>query len=310
MHPKAIGLMFALAVAGSATQAAPALAGLAGEQTDRVRLALGTMPVGGGATPAIVVHGANGRYDRVATTSVALPLTLSADLVALGSSYKILKSNVVLKSEGAAASSSIDMLADQGPVQALSRAQVFTFELNPQGPVAQNAVSVCNGLDADERASGSAAVVSMDVAVRWQVTTGRFTFKWTNYDRVALTQEIVSNPDFYADQVTQDAEALIATTVRCEPLAQEIATPVVTPKVERHAALAAVAPANTTPTATPAAIVHQAAARADDDKPTCDGGMLRQISTGAQRYLCLCPGNTTRISTGDNGFMCEKRRGR
>ena len=76
MHPKAIGLMFALAVAGSATQAAPALAGLAGEQTDRVRLALGTMPVGGGATPAIVVHGANGRYDRVATTSVALPLTL------------------------------------------------------------------------------------------------------------------------------------------------------------------------------------------------------------------------------------------
>jgi hypothetical protein len=146
----------------------------------------------------------------------------------------------------------------------------------------------------------------MGIAVRWQVTTGRFTFKWTDYDRVAPSQEILRNPDFYAGQVTQDKEALVDTAVRCEPLEQEIATSVARPAPERHAALAA-APAVPAPISALPAPEHKTAVLPEDGKPSCDGGMVRQIATGAQSYICLCPGNTARISTGGNGFACEKR---
>jgi hypothetical protein len=297
MRLKIIRFVFFAAFAGPATLVAPAVAEPADTETPRLRLALGTTPGGDGAMPAIEVRGANGRYDRVASATVGLPLALSADFIATGSSFKILKSHLVLKSEGVGATSAVDLHADQGPVHALSRVDVFAFDLNPQGPVAQNAVALCNSLSGDPHSAGRQSIVSMGVAVRWQVTTGRFTFKWTDYDRVALSSEIVRNPDFYADQAMQDEEALIEVAVRCEPLGHEPAKIAMAQEPVHHAVMAE----------GPVAPVYTANLLPELDKPSCDGGMLRQVSSGAQNYVCLCPGNTTRIASGDNSFSCEKR---
>ena len=344
-----------------------------------------------GAAVELLVEGAAGRYDRLGTTKFTLPLSLSAEPGADASGYRIIKSEVFLDAAGSAtATNGVSTLTTSAPVKSISGRQDLGFDAAGQAAVSQNAIAACN------QATGGARTASIEVPVLWRVTTGRLNFKWTNYDRVAPTDDVVNNPDVYGDRDISEATTRVTATVLCQPLpaaatasvapvkAQPLvpvktelvdaavdqpavvaAAPVAAPAtahvpvtqdvasdtpmkldvvkkvtltsepIEAKAAPVAVSraapstePAITetvktqatpavAPTVAKAAVTKPAAATApiysaslpSKDRPACEGGMVRQIISD-QSYLCLCPGNTKRVSTGDNAYACRAAKDR
>lgn len=291
MRSFAFSLAFVTAVI-----ATPAIGG----QADGDRLVLLTSAQQA-SRAAIAVAGSNGRYDRVVQSELKAALALSAQPTMNDDGYKIVASRLFLKADGTGSASGVDTLGGVPFAAAQSVSGNYTLPLAVNGALAQNAIALCNAVPPSERAGKSGIKRTMALAIAWRVTTGRFSFKWTNYDRVAPSDEIQRNPDFYADQVTQDAETQIDADVTCQPLASAAVAekPAAANQVQRVVL-------------TPAPVVEkpqpvQTVSLTDAGKPRCDGGMMRQISSTAESYLCLCPGNTTRVEIGANAFACERR---
>ena len=293
-------------VIGLFAAALPATLGHAGESSGTVMTIKADQPREASKSPKIIVQGSAGRYDRIAASGFSLVLRLNGDVGADAAGDKIIASEVFLKTAGANRQAlSVNTGKDQIPSRTVAIDQTFDFDVEPQGPVAQNAIAMCNGLSSSERGTGKAVTLSMALPIVWRATTGRFNFKWTNYDRVAPSQDVYNNRDFYADQKTVDAETTVDATIACQPLAD--------------AKVAAVAPAQVKSELAPRTTQQQTVATpvsltseplAETGKPQCDGGMIREISSGQSNYLCLCPGNTERVETGANAFACEKKTNR
>ena len=173
-------LSFALLAAALPASATLAIAG----DTDVARLALSISKAKGGAQGGkvtagdIVVQGSSGIYDRVATNELRLSLTLGAELSAAGEGYKVIKSQLALKAEGAAgAMAPVDALGGPVPVASIATTDSFALGFAPQGGIAQNAIAVCNALSTADRSAKTSVTRAMSVAVDWRVTTGRFSFK-------------------------------------------------------------------------------------------------------------------------------------
>lgn len=292
----------ALSVTGLAC---PAFAGMSdGATATRLTLSLVATSAADTARPEITVAGRDGRYDRIETSSVRAALDLSAEPTDAGS-FKIVRSRLALTTDAAATEpDGVDTLSDAVPSASQAAHSVYNLPVSLDGPVAQRAIALCNAVPVAER-TNSTVRRAMLVTIAWQVTTGRFAFKWTNYDRVAPSDDILRNPDFYADQLTQTAELRVDVDVACTPMpAAAIASKPTAASPVRRVAL------TSTPIAQPAAptpVQEQKVSQADAGKPRCDGGLVRQISTAADSFLCLCPGNTSRVETGDNAFVCERR---
>ncbi|MEQ1715019.1 MAG: hypothetical protein ABL907_03375, partial [Hyphomicrobium sp.] len=138
---------------------------------------------------------AAGRWEVAPGTHIAVALDLDAAVRAGAENLRIIDSDLYLKQAGLAAG----MTGASGtgaPQRSMSLAGSYEFAVDPLGPVAQNAVSACS------RAANGTVVMSLPVV--WRVTTGRFNFRWIDYQAVAPSQEIASNPDFYADQAVEE----------------------------------------------------------------------------------------------------------
>ena len=269
----------------------------------------------------IVVSGRAGRFDRVSAVTLQIPLKLDATLGEGGSGRKIVGSDLFLKQSGAASGAPATDARDRVvPHAQLALQKTFDFNIDPLGPVVQNAIALCNG-------NGAAATVSMSLPIVWRVTTGRFNFKWVNYDRVGPSDDIVSNPEFYADRETHEIDIAATVPVRCDGNAAPVASASAgKPTLERTAAVQAALPAkktvdvsvqpvsNATPVSLKATEIDDIPAKAvtveaAQSRTVCDGGMLRQNGMAATG-VCLCPGNTRRVETGTNAFACERKVGR
>lgn len=337
-----------LAIALLAAGAGCALAASAQAHTlgqDRVQLAISqadTTPEQSAAQ--IVVQGPAGRYDRIVPAAVVLPLHLTVQFKPEASGFKVLKSELHFKTEGInPGAPAVDTLAGAPPVAAIDDARSHALTVSAQGPVAQNAVAACNGLATGEPTG--ARMLAMSLPVVWRVTTGKSTFKWTNYDHVAPSDEMINNRDFYGEHDVAEIEAPLNATVVCQPLegakvaaaaapqkagavtpepaVSPVSLPVSSPeplpltaklnsdrntetKVKPNAGAAQLTTA-ALPVLKPAVTpVSLAKPVSAPVRPQCDGGMVREVSTSDAGYVCLCPGNTERIATGSNAFACEK----
>ena len=257
----------------------------------------------------IIVSGRAGRFDRVAAATLHIPLKLDASLSEGGSGRKILGSELFLKQSGAAGTVATDAREETVPRAQIALDRTFSFTVDPVGPLAQDAIALCNG-------QGAAARVSMSLPIVWRVTTGRFNFKWVNYDQVGPSDEIVSNPEFYADRETQEIAIAASVAVNCEADGKIAAAPTVQIAVPAKKAVE-VSPqqvSNLQPIALNASDAEEIAAKplsvaATETRMVCEGGMVRSSGAAASE-ICLCPGNTRRIETGNNAFACERKVGR
>lgn len=299
MRTAAFQMAVAIVAASAAAAASPALAGTAESTAKRLTV---SMAARDSARPDIVVTGRDGKYDRIETSSLRASLDLSAQPTEASSAYKIVRSRLIVKADGMAANEGVDTLSRALPSPSFEANAAYDLPIAANRSTAQHAIALCNAVPSVDRSRSAPVRRAMPVAVAWHVTTGSFSFKWTNYDRVAPSDDILRNPDFYADQVTQSAETLIDADVVCQPLqAPAVAAKPAAGNPVRHVALTPVEEPKT-----PVA-VEQKVSQADTGKPRCDGGMVRQVSTAADNYLCLCPGNTVRIDLGANAFACERR---
>lgn len=298
-----------------------ALAGLPLQAAEMVRIEGSFNEAGTANAAPIIVSGRAGRFDRVAAATLHIPLKLDATLGEGGSGRKILGSELFLKQSGVTAGApATDARDGTVPRAQLALERAFAFAVDPVGPVAQNAIALCNS-------QGAAARVSMSLPVLWRVTTGRFNFKWVNYDQVGPSDEIVSNPEFYADRETHEIDIAASVPVRCDGDAAPVASAsAVTPTLERTAAVHAVTPtkkavdvsvqpvSNATPVSLTSTEIDELPAKpvtveASQSRTVCDGGMVRSNGAGASG-VCLCPGNTRRVETSTNAYACERKVGR
>lgn len=305
MRTSALNIAVAATALSVTGLAVPAFAGMSdGAAATRLTLSLVNTQAAETARPELTVAGRDGKYDRIETSSVRAALDLSAEPADAGS-FRIVRSRLALTTDAAATEpDAVDTLSDAVPSASQSARSVYNLPVSLNGPVAQRAIALCNAVPVAER-NTSTVRRAMSVMVAWRVTTGRFAFKWTNYDRVAPSDDILRNPDFYADQLTQSADVRVDVDVACAPIsAAAIASKPAAESPVRRVAL------TSTPIAQPVAptpVQEQKVSQADAGKPRCDGGMVRQISTAADSFLCLCPGNTSRVETGDNAFACARR---
>lgn len=295
---------------------AVSLAAGAAQAEERLKMDIAGSGVAPSKGLALEVTGTGGRFDRAELRSAVLPLSLKAEVTDGDARTKIVSSRIYLKSEGADAGVDLATALEAGPSRRFDAQDIRQEALSANGPVAQDAIAACNRLPADTRSKDGGETVSMSVPVVWQVTTGRFNFNWRNYDRVGPSDEIVKNLDFYRDRADSQRETTVTAEVVCRLDGAKVAakseakTPekvAVTPKAEpqpkskRKVALDPEPIAEAEPVKT--------AAVGEAMKPRCDGGMVRQSSSSGD-YLCLCPGNTTRIAKGEDGFACVRPRRR
>lgn len=271
------------------------------------------------------VTGSSGRFDRVESSKAEVALKLTASASGAPANRKIVASKVYLKHSGISS-----VLSDAGdgnpPTQSFSLDRTIAIDIDPSGPVAQNAIALCNG----NGNSGKSLVMSSPVV--WRLTSGRFNFKWMNYDKVAPSPEIIANPDFYADQESQELEIAAEIGVTCDgdaavaavqvPKSEPVKKAAKRPAIE-PAKLVTVDPASQENVEPPKAVASKSVAEEQPkiapqksvslepaEAPICNGGMVRKTGSGETSFACLCPGNTERVETGTNAFACEKRNGR
>ena len=95
-----------------------------------------------------------GRYDRISGSKLSLPLRLAAEMTSEGAGAKIVASDLFLKQAGSGKdATAVSAMDGQGPQRAIRLEQSFSFPIDPLGPVAQNAISVCNSLVASGHSS-------------------------------------------------------------------------------------------------------------------------------------------------------------
>ena len=300
-----------------------ALAALPLQAAEPVRMDGSFNEAGTANTAPIIVSGRAGRFDRVAAARLHIPLKLDASLSEGGSGRKILGSELFLKQSGAASTAATDARDGTMPRAQFALNKTFAFAVDPVGPLAQDAIALCNS-------QGAAARVSMSLPIVWRVTTGRFNFKWVNYDQVGPSDEIVSNPEFYADRETQEIAIAATVPVNCEVEGKIAAAQ---PVHVKPAPVAAAAPAvqtavpakkavevspqqvsNLQPVALEEPASELIAAKTlsvatQETRMVCEGGMVRSSGAAASE-ICLCPGNTRRIETGGNAYACKRKAGR
>ena len=180
---------------------------------DRVTLSAGVQ----GAVPVLVVTSTNGRPDQIKATSFGAVLALTAEVKQAAGAFKVLHSDLSLKSEGAAANA-VEVVTGKVGGDKLSIEDAFVFAIDPRGPTAQNAISLCATL------KGGAKSATMTVPLLFRVKTGRFNFRWMQANVSRPSEEMLNNPDFYADQETQEIETPLEVSVRCEGLADAVAS--------------------------------------------------------------------------------------
>ncbi len=239
-----------------------------------------------------------GRYDRLATATLDVSAQLDARIAS--GSRKILASELLLRQHTDARAEIATKIADgAAPQRAIEKTQTVQLALAQDGTIARDAIAACN--------AGNTATVT--VPLIWRVTTGRFNFRWTDYDHVAPTQEFAANPDFYNEREVVQREVTLSVPVDCAPLPASGVANVTVPKpAAKPAPMSerAIRVAETASVRKVEFVPAESARSAPAQAPVCQGGMVREFGTG-EGYLCLCPGNTTRIASGDNAFSCERR---
>ncbi|MFN0219470.1 MAG: hypothetical protein ACKVP4_11730 [Hyphomicrobium sp.] len=257
----------------------------ADETGDGLRMSIEVGPDSPGLR-RLVVAAEGASYARLTSATADVALTLTASL-APGHARKIVASTLAVQgaSEGEAAAA-----FDGGRVVAdFTASRSFAFAAQPDGALARAAIAACNGLAAADRPSKSSRSLSISVPIQWRVTTGRFAFRWTDYDSVTPTEAILANPEFYGERETGEAEVVARIGVDCAPLSSGVVA----------------APTAAKPSATGAAVVPPKAAI---DTARCDGGMARPAGAGpGAGIVCLCPGNTMRVEVGDAAFACRRK---
>ena len=263
---------------------------------------------GSGATE-IVVDTTAGRFDRMADAALRMTLNLSAVPLPGNKSFKILASELYLKQAGAASGT---VKAQGGgsklPAGALRIAETFQFPLERAGAIEQNAVALC-GAAGRTRTEPSV----MTVPVVWRVRTGRFNFKWTDYDRVALTDDIVANEAFYSDLEVTEIEIPVGVTVACDTgkLATKDADDNTLRSSYKPVSEAVHVGERETATLAPIPVVAtNVPQKSAILPPVCEGGMVRAVGETSGSFACLCPGNTHRVSKGTDIFACVKHTAR
>ena len=306
-----------------------ALAALPLQAAETVRMEGSFIDNGAANAAPIIVSGRAGRFDRVTAATLHIPLKLEATLGEGGSGRKILGSELFLKQSGAAGTAATDAREGTVPRAQLAHDKAFAFIVDPVGPLAQDAIALCNSQGVGN-SQGAAARATMSLPVLWRVTTGRFNFKWVNYDQVGPSDEIVSNPEFYADRETQEIAIAASVPVSCETDGKIAAAPVAhskpAPLPAATPAVQKAVPAKKAVEVSPQQVSQlQPVALEEPDageiaaKPlsvatpetrlVCEGGMVRS-SGAAANDVCLCPGNTRRVETGAHAYSCERKVGR
>jgi hypothetical protein len=272
--------------AGLAALLAALAPAYAGEGADGLSL---TIELGSDAPGLrrLAVVGEGGRYARLTSATADVDLTLTASM-APGQSRKIVASTLSVR--GAPEGEGEAVFEGGRAVGDLKSSRNVAFAAPPDGVLARAAIAACNGLAPTDRASRSPRAISISAAILWRVTTGRFTFRWTDYVSVTPSEEMRANPDFYGERETGEAEVVARIGVECAPLSN------------------GVAPA---PIAAKSAVMAEAVSvpsKAASDVARCDGGIMRPSDAGsADGFVCLCPGNTTRVEVAEGAFACRRR---
>ena len=106
------------------------------------------------------------------------------------------------------------------------------------------------------------------------------------------------NPDFYADKQTDEVETAAVAEVSCATGESAVATGAISMD-------ATAAPRTKSRAVTVASSASIGPSAGGVEKMRCAGGIVRE--TGADHAVCLCPGNTERVATGENAFTCTRR---
>lgn len=307
--------------------------------------------------PTLALSKRGGRFELPEPAKVQAKLALSAAVAADETAVRIVASTIELKDAQKSPAPVAASLEDGRAVATLSAEQSFIFSVEPGSALALAAASACSSKPVDVPA-GQSSEATMTASAVWRVTTGRFNFRWMDYDRVAVARD---RAEFYADRETVTRNADVVVTLDCrndEPKSPEIAQPIAQPAVPRtqtkadakkeakaevkaeppksknkpepskieaaepggsskttpaavapkpaDAALAATA-AGLTAEPPAADVGTEASTPAPAQKPACAGGMIRETRADAGSYICLCPGNTQRVSSGPNAYACQKR---
>lgn len=248
---------------------------------------------------------------------------------------KIVGSDVGLKDGGKTGEAAANDRPSVSITSELSGKYDFAYAIDAQGILAQNAAAACSAAFNAGAGEGSERTAQLTATAVWRVTTGRFNFPWTQYDRVAVNEDMRANPDFYGERETVFRDIAVPVTLTCrndaapkvalkaapEPVKASTVKAAPAPKAESTKAENG-QPENTKPGGSeaesskpegakilPASLASgdvTADAVPQPQRPQCSGGMIRETSLEAGGYICLCPGNTQRVSTAANAFACQK----
>lgn len=239
-------------------------------------------------------------------------LSLSAALANQTEKRKIVSSSLVVQTKaGSAEAATVAAFDGNAPVEKLAFDKEIALPLDAKGPVARAAMDACRSRPLQK--PGVQSPVSLDVAVVWRVTTGKFQFRWTDYDLVAPSNELELDRNFYGERRTVEREIPAKVLVVCGKLpTQAVANASKqTAKLPEKPVLAMApkpaGPAGKLSGAAPKADLETKVASAADSKPVCNGGMVRQLDASPGAHVCICPGNTVRTENGIADFTCVRK---
>lgn len=306
----------------------PFSAAEAGDQ--RMALRLSAADAGG----VLSVTAVNGDV-RTKNDPLSLSLALDGRVADDASGYRVIASELYLKQSGRAAGVT-KVALDGTPQRALTQSGTFAFDIDSSGPLAKDAAALCASAGGRALPAGTAARFTMTVPVVWRVTTGRFNFRSFASRGVTPAEEVLANPDYYAEQAVEETEAAAIVDVTCDAIAMA-AGPDLKPKAAPAAATATAKPDKAKAAQVAKGAGASAAAKTNTPEvqrlvaevasvdeagaskpvtleaaaePVCDGGMVRETGSGvegASGFVCLCPGHTVRRETSPGAFACTRR---